>query len=59
MPADKPRVEGEHYWITRKSLPGVTLCKWCSNTRGPATARRRCPGILPTMKAEAIEGEGR
>lgn len=43
---DRP-IPGEHYWITRKRLPGVVLCKWCCLTRSPATKARRCEPLPP------------
>lgn len=51
-------VSGQHYWITRKRLPGVVLCKWCGLTRGPAAKARRCdpldaPPATPLATGEA------
>lgn len=46
MPANAPRVEGIHYWITKRSLPGVVLCKWCGHTQGPRIKALACQGPI-------------
>ena len=51
------RVPGQHYWIWKRSLPGVVLCKWCGLTRSPAAKARRCdplPAFDPDRSARTV-----
>ena len=50
------QIAGEHYWITRKRLHGVVICKWCGLARSPAAKARRCEPLLPASLESQNEG---